>query len=61
MLDQMKGVYVFSKIELQLGYHQIRVKSSDASKTAFKTQYDHYEFLVMPFRVTNVPPFLWII
>jgi hypothetical protein len=46
---------VFSKIDRISGYHQIRIKSSDVSKTAFRTRYRHYEFLVMPFGVTNAP------
>nr|GFC45712.1 DNA/RNA polymerases superfamily protein [Tanacetum cinerariifolium] len=36
-------------------YHQLRVKEQDISKTAFRTRYGHYEFLVMPFALTNAP------
>lgn len=54
-MDQLVGACVFRKINLRSGYHHIRVKNKDIAKTAFRTQYSHYEHSIILFGVYNAP------
>jgi hypothetical protein len=54
LFDQLRGASVFSKIDLRLGYHQLRIQPSDISKTTFIAKYGLYEFTIMSFGLNSV-------
>lgn len=55
MFNWLQGKQIFSELDLLSHCQQLKIKSDDNPKMEIRSQYDHYELLAMPFRLTNAP------
>jgi hypothetical protein len=53
--DCLQGAKLFTNIDQQAEYNLIRIRAGDEWKTALRTRYGHYEYMVMPFGMVNAP------
>jgi hypothetical protein len=55
LFEQLRGAHVFCKIDLNSGYHQLRIHEEDIERTTFSTRYGHFDYIAMSFGLTNAP------
>jgi DNA-binding NtrC family response regulator len=53
-IDRLSGTKIYTKLNLKDAYYRIRMKASNKWKIAFRTRYGHFEYIIMPFSLTNV-------
>ncbi len=60
-MDKLHGAKYFSKLDIRWGYNNVRIKTGDKWKAAFRTNCRLYEPTVMFFGLTNSPAtFQWM-
>lgn len=55
LVDRLRSAKIFTKLDLRVGYNNVRIAEGHEWKTAFRTRYGSFEYLVMPFGMTNSP------
>ncbi len=53
-LDRLQKIVVFTKLDVRDVYHRIRIRKGDEWKTAFRTHYNYFKYIVMPFGLANI-------
>jgi hypothetical protein len=54
-INRLSGAKIYIKLDLKDAYYRIRIKADNKWKTAFRTRYEYFEYIIMPFGLINVP------